>query len=104
MNLPSLLRKTVYLISVALGIIALPVPGVKAHIGQGFLGFPAKRRSALVRRSIAGSDVAGTAVNDLIRRRNTVDRLKGIDHIQNTAAAVQQLHAGVRPDISGKYS
>ena len=66
-------------LTIALGIGALPVPGVPAHIGEGLFRLPAQDRGTLGGVGVAGGDVAGAAVHDLVGHGHAVGGLKGLD-------------------------
>ena len=74
------------LFAVTVGIFPLPVPGVTAHIHEGLFGLPAQNLCTLGRIGIAGGDVTGTAVNDLVGQLQTVGLVEGLDHIQHGIA------------------
>ena len=58
--------RTLHLCIVAVGVFALPVPRVPAHIGKALFGLPAEDLSALSGICIAGGNVAGATVYDLV--------------------------------------
>ena len=64
----------------------MPAPGVPAHICQCLLCLPAQLLRTLSRICIAGGQVAGSAIGDLIRHRHLVDGSKGVYHIQHAIA------------------
>ena len=55
----------IFLVAVALWILALTVPGIPAHIGQISFCLPAEDCLALGRVRIAGGDITGAAGRDL---------------------------------------
>ena len=77
-------KKTLF--PVALGVLALPVPGIPAHVGQGLLCLPAQDLCALGGVCIAGCDVAGAAVGDDIGHIHVVHFHEGVHHIQHAVA------------------
>ena len=58
-------RHKFLVLGVTHGVLALPAPGIPAHIQQGLFGLPAQLLSGLAGLCVAGGQVAGTAVNDL---------------------------------------
>ena len=74
------------LFGIAHGVLALPAPGVPAHVHQILFGLPAQLLSGLGGVCVAGSQVAGAAVHDLVGQLQVVGFLKGLDHIQHGVA------------------
>src|SRR5699024_5923589 len=80
-------------------VLRLPSPGNTSHIHQVLLCLPAQTSSALGRICIAGSQLAGASLHDLIRNLHAVGLFKCLDHIQhavtNTGAQVEHFAAQV---------
>ena len=74
------------LLTVAHGIAALPAPGIPAHIHQGLLCLPAQLFCGLGRIGIAGCQIAGAAVNDLVWQIQAIGLVEGLHHIQHAVA------------------
>ena len=83
---------------VPVGVHSLPAICVAAHIRQLVLSLPAQDLLCLGGIGVAGGDVTGTAVYDLVGNGSARGRLKGIDDIQHRVAVaradVEILHLG----------
>ena len=71
---------------VAQGVIALPVPGIPAHIRQGLFRLPQQLFLALAGVGIAGGDIAGAALCYPIGHLYLIDLLEGVHHFQHAIA------------------
>ena len=58
--------RALHLYVIAVGVFALPIPGVPAHICKALFCLPAEDLSALSGICIAGGNVAGATVYDLV--------------------------------------
>ena len=66
-------------VAVAVGVIALPTPGIAAHVVQRLFRLPAKQLFGLGGVRVAAGHIARPAVYDDIGNPDAVDTLEGID-------------------------
>ena len=71
---------------VAPGVIALPVPGILAHIRQGLFRLPQQLFLALAGVGIAGGNIAGATLCYPIEHLYLIDLLEGVHHFQHAIA------------------
>ena len=70
----------------SVGIHALPIPGIPAHVVLIVGGFPTQNLPALGRVCVAGGQVTGTAGSDLVGNWDAVGGFKGLYHVQHGVA------------------